>query len=77
MQGGINMCIGKEGEYENVKRHIQDVPAWLCSKKRLITTALNLVRPGVTPHVASLVQGEETCEQNVQARSARKQATRA
>ena len=76
-QGGLDMCIGKEGEYENVKRHIKDVPGRLRSKKRLVTTALNLARPGVTLHAASLVQRKETCERHVQARFARKQAASA
>ena len=71
------MCIKKEGEYDLVKRHTQDVLRWLLSKKRLITMALNLARPGMTSHAASLVQCDETCEWHVQARSARKQAASA
>ena len=65
------MCIGKEEEYENVKRHIQDVLRWLRSKKRLITTALDLARPAVSPHAARLAQ-----EAKKQASGTFKRATR-
>ena len=71
------MCIEKEREYKNVKRHMKYVLRWLRSKKHLVTAALDLARPGVTPHAASLVQRDETCKRHIQARGARKQAASA
>ena len=76
-QGGLDMCIGKEGENDSLKRHMKDVPGWLRSKKRLVTTALDLARPGVSPRAARLAQSEETSERHVQASYARKQAASA
>ena len=66
------MCIGKEGENHNLERHMKDIPGWLRSKKRLVTTALDLARPGVSPHATRLAQSEETSERHVQASPSQK-----
>ena len=51
---------------------MKDVPGWLRSKKRLVTTALDLARPGVSPHATRLAQSEETSERHVQASPSQK-----
>ena len=51
---------------------MKDVPGWLRSKKRLVTTALDLARPGVSPRAARLAQSEETSERHVQASPSQK-----